>query len=78
LDIFDKKFKMAKEDAADIKAALKKFDGGEHEKLINSIKKAITIALSTSDTALHRQNPNCVSDICSQIFWQLINIYIFI
>ncbi|MEO5367685.1 MAG: metallophosphoesterase, partial [Magnetococcus sp. WYHC-3] len=39
LDIFDKKFKMAKEDAADIKAALKKFDGGEHEKLINSIKK---------------------------------------
>ncbi|MEO5368241.1 MAG: hypothetical protein H7831_18180, partial [Magnetococcus sp. WYHC-3] len=41
LDIFDKKFKMAKEDAADIKAALKKFDGGEHEKLINSIKKEL-------------------------------------
>ncbi len=55
LEIFDKKFKMAKEAAADIKASLKRLEGIDFETNIKTIKSEIT----NSELAIEKNKAIC-------------------
>ena len=55
LEIFDKKFKKAKEDASDMKGALKLLEGKEHDTDIKEVKQA----LEQNTSAKRRQESKC-------------------